>query len=67
MRRDPGLYIDDTLESINLIEEYTKDLTEENFSRDTLAQDAVIRRLEIIGEAVNKLPRELTQNYPDIP
>lgn len=67
MQRDIGLYLDDILESIEKIEEYTQGASEELFSRNTLAQDAVLRRMAIIGEAVKHLPAELTEKHKQIP
>ena len=67
MARDIGLYLDDILESIQKIEEYAKDLTEEEFSRNTETQDAVLRRLAIIGEAVKHLPEDLKEKHKEIP
>ncbi len=67
MKRDIGLYIDDILESIQKIEKYTQDLTEEQFSRNTQTQDAVLRRLAIIGEAVKNLPADLKEKHKQIP
>lgn len=67
MKRDIGLYLDDILESIQKIQEYTQGLTEEQFSRNTATQDAVLRRLAIIGEAVKHLPKDLREKYEQIP
>ncbi|OGD87944.1 hypothetical protein A3J17_00510 [Candidatus Curtissbacteria bacterium RIFCSPLOWO2_02_FULL_40_11] len=67
MQRDIGLYLDDILESIEKIEEYTHDLSEEEFSRNTETQDAVLRRLAIIGEAVKHLPEDLKEKHKQIP
>ena len=67
MARDIRLYLDDILESIKKIEDYSKDLTEEQFSRDTEIQDAVLRRLAIIGEAVKHLPGDLKEKHQQIP
>ncbi len=49
MRRDMRVYIEDILESITKIEEYTKAIAEDDFYRNTQIQDAVLRRLEIIA------------------
>ncbi|MFQ5612302.1 MAG: HepT-like ribonuclease domain-containing protein [Anaerolineae bacterium] len=67
MRRDSRLFLQDILESIARIEEYTQDLSLNDFSQNHQAQDAVVRRIEIIGEATKNLPRNLRLNYPDIP
>lgn len=49
MRNDPKVYINYILESITLIQEYTRQVSKEQFLGQTYLQDAVIRRLEIIG------------------
>ena len=49
-KRDVRVFLEDILESIEKIEEYTTDVNEEEFY--TFVQDAVIRRLEIVGEAI---------------
>ncbi len=67
MKRDPGLYLDDILQSIKAIENYTQGVSQEQLDTNQLLQDAVVRRLEIIGEAANHLPKELTDRYPKIP
>lgn len=67
MKKESQVYLEDILESIAKIEEYTRGLTLEEFSNITEHQDAVLRRLEIIGEAVKNLPSDLKENYPAIP
>jgi len=68
MRRDARVYIEDILEAIAKIEEYTKGLNSENdFYTNSQIQDAVLRRLEIIGEAAKNIPNEFRDQYPDIP
>lgn len=67
MQRDISLYLDDILESIERIEEYTESLNEVEFSRNTETQDAVLRRLAIIGEAVKHLPEDLKEKHKQIP
>ena len=66
-RRNVLLYLNDILESIQKIESYIKEITEQEFIYDEEKQDAVIRRLEIIGEAVKKLPDELRSQYTKVP
>jgi len=65
MPRDYKAFINDILEAIHRIESYTKDLTIDDFSESQLFQDAVVRNLELIGEAVKRLPEELIEKYPD--
>ncbi|HIE32232.1 MAG TPA: DUF86 domain-containing protein [Methanosarcinales archaeon] len=67
MKRDVQVYIDDVLECIDKIEEYTEKVGEEDFYKNTQIQDAVIRRLEIIGEAVKNIPVDFREEHPDIP
>jgi uncharacterized protein with HEPN domain len=65
--RDIGVYLEDMLESIVKIEEYCRDLSPEDFLGNSQVQDAVVRRLEIIGEAAKHIPQEIRAHYPDIP
>ena len=66
MKRDIGLYFEDILNSIERIEEYTNNLSLENFLKDQKTQDAVIRNIEIIGEAVKKIPDEVKKKDPQV-
>ncbi|MBM4272601.1 MAG: DUF86 domain-containing protein [Deltaproteobacteria bacterium] len=59
MHRDSRLYLDDILEAINQIRTYVENQSEESFKQDRKTQDAVIRNLEIIGEAAGKLPEKM--------
>jgi uncharacterized protein with HEPN domain len=61
------LWLSDILDSITHIEAYTQGMTEQQFEGDGLRQDAVLRRLEIIGEAVKQLSPVLRNAYPDVP
>ncbi|MEO2068471.1 MAG: DUF86 domain-containing protein [Desulfurobacteriaceae bacterium] len=65
--RDYKLFLEDILISIQKIEKYTADLNFEEFAKSDIVIDAVIRNLEIIGEAVKKLPMEVRKRYPHIP
>ncbi len=68
MKRDIRVYIEDIIEAISKIEEYIKGLnSEDEFYNNTQVQDAVLRRLEIMGEAVKSIPQEFRDQYPDIP
>lgn len=53
---DSRVYLDDVLQAIQRIREYTKGLSAESFANDTKSLDAVVRNLEVIGEAVKRLP-----------
>lgn len=68
MKRDVRVYIEDILESIEKIKEYMKEVSnEDDFHNRTQIQDAVLRRLEIIGEAVKSIPQKFRNKYPEIP
>ena len=67
MKKDPKVFIGHILESIDLIEKYSKNKTQAQFQNDSAKQDAIIRRFEIIGEAVKNLPESLKTKHPDIP
>jgi uncharacterized protein with HEPN domain len=60
------VYIDDMLESITRIECYLSGLAKETFEADQRTQDAVLRRLEIIGEASRRIPESFKDKYPDV-
>ena len=66
MRRDFRLYLDDILEAIHQIRTYVADQNEETFAKDRKTQDAVIRNLEIIGEAAGSLPDQVRKDQPEI-
>ncbi len=66
-RRDHKLYVEDILQSMDRIERYTRGQTFERFRRSEMVADAVIRNLEIIGEAARSIPQEVRQRHPDIP
>lgn len=66
MKRDYRIYLDDILDSIKKIEEYTKGKSWSDFANDTELQDAALRRFEIIGEAIKHIPDEIKEKYPEI-
>ena len=66
MRKDFRLYLDDILEAIHQIRTYLADQGEEAFTKDRKTQDAIIRNLEIIGEAAGKLPDQIQKGEPEI-
>ncbi len=67
MEKDYKAYLRHILDSIMLIENYTRSLSFEEFEKDRKTIDAVIRNFEIIGEASSKLPKEFREKYPEIP
>ena len=67
MKRDYGLYLKDMLDSILKIEEFVGSMSYEDFVEDDKTSSAVVRKLEIIGEASKNIPEEIRQKYKDIP
>jgi uncharacterized protein with HEPN domain len=67
MTKDPRIYIEDCLESISRISEYVREIDRSTFARSPAIQDAVIRRLEVIGEAAKRIPEHVKQDHPEIP
>lgn len=66
MNRDPLVFIGHIFESIELIEQYTTEISKKTFIENRNVQDAVVRRIEIIGEAVKNLPNGFVQKHPEV-
>lgn len=66
-KRTDGAFLSDIQEAIRRIAAYTIRMTYEAFLTDIKTQDAVIRNLEINGEATRNLSEELKTMYPDVP
>ena len=67
MKRKSSLYIKDILEAMKKIEEFTQGMSFEDFIKDDKTSSAVVRKLEIIGEAVKQLPEEVRSRFREIP
>ncbi len=67
MSKDVKVFIEHILESIFLIETYTAEISKEEFLKSRQIQDAVIRRLEIIGEATKNIPTKFREEHPVMP
>ena len=66
MPRDISAYIEDVLLSIERIQEYTEGVSFQAFKRNNMMQDAVVRNLEVIGEAMKQIPKEERKKSPNI-
>jgi len=60
-------FLSDIQEAIRRVVEYTAGMTYQAFLEDTKTQDAVVRNLEIIGEATKSLSKNLRERYPKVP
>ena len=67
MKRTYKDYILDIFSSIQEIEEFVEGMDFEDFIKDRKTVNAVIRSLEVMGEAVKKIPSEIREKYPEIP
>jgi len=65
--KDDSIYIDHILNSINRILDYISGKDRQAFEADLVTQDAVVRQLEVIGEATKRVSKELRSKHPDIP
>jgi uncharacterized protein with HEPN domain len=59
MKRDFRLYLQEIIDAIDEIEEFTKGFTESDFVNNKMALRAIITDLIIIGEAVDKIPKNV--------
>lgn len=67
MKRDDTVYLRHILDAITQVQEYVAGLSQEEFSARRMVHDAVIRQIEIIGEATKNLDPQVLEAYPDVP
>lgn len=67
MKREYLLFIRDILECIEKIEEFTQDMSFDEFEEDDKTASAVVNKLEIIGEASKNIPGHIKENFKNIP
>jgi uncharacterized protein with HEPN domain len=67
MKKDDTVYLHHILDAIDLIKEYTKGMSENEFLSNSMAHDAVVRQLEIIGEASRNISDEFQDQHPKLP
>lgn len=65
--KDWQFRVNDIHDCIIKIEEYIDEVTFDDFKNNEMMVDAVIRKLEVIGEAAAHIPDEIKEQYPDIP
>jgi uncharacterized protein with HEPN domain len=65
--RDWRMRIEDTLEALQRIQAYAGDMGFDAFREDSRTIDAVLRNLEVVGEAARHLPADVTEKHPEIP
>ncbi len=66
MIKEPSIFIEHILKSIERIESFSKGISKEKLFENELIQSAIIRQIEIIGEAVKNFPKEFTKKYSSV-
>jgi len=66
MRRDPDVYLQDILAAAEKIGRYVQGISREALAADSKTLDAVVRNLEIIGEAAKNIPDEVRAAHPEV-
>ena len=66
MSRDYNLYLEDILESCQRIVSYTAGMSYDSFVKNNMVYDAVLRNIEIIGEAVKQVPKNIRDQYSEV-
>ncbi len=66
MSRDYKVYLEDILEAIGKIRTYTADMSADSFAADNKTLDAVLRNLEVIGEAVKRIPDDIRSQHEQV-
>lgn len=67
MIRELGDYVADILNAARELEEFTQGMAFESFAADKKTVNAVIRSLEVMGEAAKRIPDDIRRQYPEIP
>jgi len=66
VKKDPQIFLKHILESIEWIEKDTEGMQKDDFLKNVPIQDAVIRRIEIVGEAIRNLPPDIKEENKDV-
>lgn len=67
MKKDNTVYLRHILDAITTLEGYLQGVNEKKFKTTSLLQDGAIRQIEIIGEAVRHISKDMRRTYPDVP
>lgn len=65
--RDETVYVRHMLDAVERIEQYVAGVSEDGFFSDSMLQDAVVRQLEVLGEAAGRVSKETCAKMPEIP
>jgi uncharacterized protein with HEPN domain len=67
VKREIGDYIEDIIGAMDKAADFVGNMSYEEFARDDKTIFAVVRALEIVGEAVKNIPSDVRKNYPEVP
>ncbi len=67
MKREIGDYLEDIMDAMDKAMKFVKEMSQDEFIEDDKSSFAVVRTIEIIGEAVKNIPQKIRREYPDIP
>ncbi len=67
MKREYELFIKDILDAIDMIEEFIGDMDYGEFMKDDKTSTAVVKKIEIIGEAIKNIPNDVRMKHKAIP
>jgi uncharacterized protein with HEPN domain len=67
VKREVGDYVEDIIDAMDKAASFVENISYEEFAQDAKTVFAVVRALEIIGEAVKRIPQDIRKNYPEIP
>ena len=66
MKKDPLVFVRHISDEIEKVERFSKDLTKDQLKENELKQYAIIRAIEVIGEAVNNIPEDVKRKYSEV-
>ncbi len=66
MKKDPLIFLQHVLDSIGDIEQFSKGLSKKGFLTNNLIQSAIVRKVEVIGEAIKHVPFSFRKKYPEV-
>jgi len=67
MSKEPLIFIEHIIENLKDIKNFAKDVKKEDFLKNKEKQNAIIKSLEIIGEAVKNISEKITTKYKEVP
>ena len=67
MKRDDTVYLRHIIDAVEQIEHYTRGMSESEFLIHSMAHDAVVRQIEIIGEAARNISNDFQKSHPALP